>query len=524
MGRLSDLLERVSARVPGWLDRTTVGQSVLAGIAAVLGSYAAVGFTPAFVGGPIGSFLVAEMPGDVITFAITELGELGKKLNLLAALGLGVAGFAALSFASITLTRRAGRSSGGANAAVTATVPLVVGGTVVVAAFYLTGETASALGAGIAAGVVAGVGEVGVGAMPSATKRSSRRRLLRSGGVLALGGAGAWALGSRGGVAADTGIESDPNVTQPGDIMARDDVADDVESRMAEAEDKSLDVEGIEPLVSGDFFRTDINNAVPTPDAAGWELSITGAVGFEQSYDFENLGSFDPQHRFVSLRCVGERLNGNRMDNAIWTGTPIKPLLEETNPQGNFVMARAVDGYFVGFPLEALERGFLAYGMNGERLPRRHGYPVRLLVPGNWGEVNVKWIDEIEILREEREGYWEQKGWEGTGPVKTVAKIKAVNRVNDRIQVGGHAYAGTRGVSGVEVSTDGGDSWQAATLSEPLAGQDVWRQWMFEYDPPGSTHEVIARAIEDDGTVQTSEETGSAPSGPSGWVSRTIDG
>jgi hypothetical protein len=94
--------------------------------------------------------------------------------------------------------------------------------------------------------------------------------------------------------------------------------------------------------------------------------------------------------------------------------------------------------------------------------------------------------------------------------------------MDDRIQVGGHAYAGTRGITAVEVSIDGGDSWREATLSEPLGGQDVWRQWKLEYDPPGSTHEVVARAVEADGTVQTSEETDSSPDGPSGWVSRTV--
>jgi DMSO/TMAO reductase YedYZ molybdopterin-dependent catalytic subunit len=521
MDSLFDSAGRVTGYVPGWLDRVTVTQSALIAIAAVLGSYAAVGFTPALVTTPIESFLVTWMPGVVITFAITVLGELGKKLNLLTAIGLAVAGFAALSFVAIKTTRRSGGSSVESNTAVTAAVPLVAGGSVLVVAFALTGEPASSLGAGIAAGAVAGVSEIGIRPSAGVTKRSGRRRLLRSGGTLALGGAGAYVLGSRGGLAGDAEIESNPNVTQPADIMDRESVSEDVSSRLAEAEDKSLDIEGIEPLVSENFFRTDINNTVPTPDAKGWELSITGAVQFEQSYDFENLGSFDPQHRFMSLRCVGEKVNGRRMDNAIWTGVPIGTLLNKANPRGDFVMAHAVDGYSVGFPLDELEEGFLAFGMNGERLPRKHGYPVRLLVPGNWGEVNVKWIEELEIQNEEEDGYWEKKGWEGTGEVKTVAKIKTVNRVDGRVQVGGQAYAGTRGVSAVEVSVGGGE-WQEATLSDPLPGQDVWRQWTYEFDDDGGSPEVVARAIEEDGTVQPEEQTGPFPSGPSGWVSRTV--
>jgi DMSO/TMAO reductase YedYZ molybdopterin-dependent catalytic subunit len=525
MSRLSGAVGRISGYVPGWLDRTTIAQSTLVGIAAVLGSYAIAGFTPALVTAPIESFLVTWMPGVVITFAITVLGDLGKKLNLVTAIGLGIGGFAAASFIAIKMTRRSGRSSSSStgvetDAATTAAVPLVVGGATLAMAFALTSEVGSSMGAGIAAGAIAGVSEVGVGS-GSDSKRSGRRRLLRSGGTLALGGAGAYVLGSRGGLAGNAEIESNPDITQPSDLMEREEVTEGVASRLDEAEDKSLRVRGIEPLVSDNFYRTDINNTVPTPDVEGWELSITGAVQSEQTYDFENLGSFDPQHRFISLRCVGENLNGNKMDNAIWTGVPIEPLLEQANPQADFVMAHAVDGYSVGFPREELEGAFLAYGMNGERLPREHGYPVRLLVPGNWGEVNVKWIDKLEIQDEEENGYWEKKGWKGTGEVKTVAKIKSVNKMNDRVEVAGHAYAGTRGVSAVEISIDGGDSWKETTLSEPLPGQDVWRQWKHVYYNPGD-HEVIARAIEEDGTVQSSEETGSFPSGPSGWVSRSV--
>ena len=521
MGGLSDVAGRIGGYVPGWLDRATVVQSAFVGIAAVLGSYAVAGFTPAFVVAPVESFLVVWMPGIVIRYAITVLGDLGKDLNLLTAVGLAAGGFAVVTFTVLTLIRRSGDAPPEADSAITAAVPLVTGGAVLATAFALTGGVGSSLGAGIAAGVVSGAAEIGVGTGRRDTDRSSRRRILQSGGALALGGAVAGVLGSRGGLASNAAIERNPNVTQPADVMERSEVTDGVENRLAEASDKSLDVEGMEPLVSEKFYRTDINNTVPTPSAVDWELSITGAVQFEQSYDFENLGSFDPQHRFMSLRCVGESRNGDKMDNAIWTGVPIGPLLNEANPRGDFVMVHAVDGYSVGFPLEALEGSFLAYGMNGERLPRKHGYPVRLLVPGHWGEVNAKWIEEIEIQNEEEKGYWEKKGWQGTGPVNTVAKIKAENRVDGRIQVGGQAYAGTRGVSEVQVSIDGGE-WQDATLSDPLPGQDVWRQWKYEFDDDGADHEVVARAIENDGDVQPDEETGSFPSGASGWVSRTV--
>lgn len=186
-------------------------------------------------------------------------------------------------------------------------------------------------------------------------------------------------------------------------------------------------------------------------------------------------------------------------------------------------MLRAADGYFVEFPREALESGMLAYQMNGRDLPRGHGAPVRALIPGHWGEVNTKWLSEIEVLEEPADGYWEQRGWHGTGPVNTVAKLHVTNRLRDgQIEVAGHAYAGTRGVERVEVSTDGGETWADATLSEPLPGEDVWRQWVHRYEPSDGPHEVVVRAVDGEGRLQPKEKSGAFPSGSTGWVSKTV--
>jgi DMSO/TMAO reductase YedYZ molybdopterin-dependent catalytic subunit len=186
-------------------------------------------------------------------------------------------------------------------------------------------------------------------------------------------------------------------------------------------------------------------------------------------------------------------------------------------------MLRAEDGYYEEFPLAALEPGLLAFGMNGRTLPSEHGAPVRALVPGHWGEVNVKWLTEIDVLEEEATGYWEKRGWHGTGPVNTVAKLSTKGvRQDDTAYVAGHAYAGTRGIDRVEVSIDGGSTWQAATLSEPLPGDDVWRQWRYGFQPEGS-HEVVVRAIDGTGTLQPRERSDAFPSGATGWVRTTFE-
>jgi hypothetical protein len=91
------------------------------------------------------------------------------------------------------------------------------------------------------------------------------------------------------------------------------------------------------------------------------------------------------------------------------------------------------------------------------------------------------------------------------------------------MEVAGPAYAGKRRIDRVEVSTDGGETWHDADLSDPLPADDVWRQWVYRYDPPEGTHEVVVRATDGLGTLQPRDERRAYPNGPSGWVSKTIE-
>jgi len=144
----------------------------------------------------------------------------------------------------------------------------------------------------------------------------------------------------------------------------------ETESLLGTAETQSLDVAGLEPLVSDSFYEVDINSVNPDRSADSWELSVTGAVEEERTYTYDDVTSMDAENQFVSLRCVGEGLNGRKLDNALWQGVPIMDLVEPAVPtEGCCVMLRAADGFYEEFPLSALEDGFLAFGMNGEALP-----------------------------------------------------------------------------------------------------------------------------------------------------------
>ncbi|WP_276301990.1 molybdopterin-dependent oxidoreductase [Halorussus lipolyticus] len=495
--------------------------AVAAGIAALAGSYAVAGLTPAFVAAPVSDFVVASTPDAVITWSIQTLGSLGGQLGFLLALALTAGLFALAVGAGVVLARRFA-------------VPgaPVAGVACVAVGLALTGSAVSTLTAGAGAGIVVGLAGLRTGSESTAASTSAaRRRVLQAvAGAFAVGSVGA-VLGSRKG----------------GQVPEADgEISAGVEDLLGAADERSLDVAGIEPLVSENFYQVDINSVDPTVDREEWTLSVTGAVEEDAEFDFDDLtSSGSVEHRFVTLRCVGEGLNGKKMDTALWTGVPVTDLLESAGVEAGdncCVMLRAEDDFFEEFPLSALEDGFLAFEMNGEPLPRGHGHPVRALIPGHWGEINVKWLTEIEVLDEEAKGYWERRGWHGTGPVNTVAKLHAVNRLGEgesggtEMQVGGHAYAGTRGIQQVEVSTDGGESWNEATLSEPLPGspgeqgaadgqgtaEDAWRQWEYTYEA-SSPHEVVVRATDGEGDLQPEKERKPFPSGPTGWVSKRVE-
>ena len=117
------------------------------------------------------------------------------------------------------------------------------------------------------------------------------------------------------------------------------------------------------------------------------------------------------------------------MSNAEWRGVPLRSLLEAARPAPTAVeiLARGVDGYTDTFSIEkALDASTLvAYGMNSDPLPERHGYPARLIVPGLYGEKSVKWLTRIEIIDHDGRGFYEQQGWGPSFVVKTQSRFVA---------------------------------------------------------------------------------------------------
>ena len=489
------------------VSRTDLLFALLAGLTGVAGSFAVAGYTRQFVVAPIDAAVVRLTPGPIVAFMIENVGEQGHLLHIALSIGIAVGVFGGAALLGLAISRRFGSASLGAGATGVLAWGVAAG---------ITLEPLFAVAAGVPAALLTAVGAT---RLSGVDHDPSRRRAILS-GVGALGFLG---------VAGLLGRQRGRSGTESGSAGADVVPSPAIQERLRQADDQGLDIAGddVPGLVSeiGNFYNVDINEFDPEVPSDSWSMSITGEVGEDVDVTYEELTERPVEHRYVTLRCVGEQLNGRKMDTAVWTGTPIKPLVDAADPEGacGCVMLHAEDGYSVQFPVEALEDGLLAWEMNGQPLPTSHGHPVRVLVPGHWGETNVKWLSEVELLETEADGYWERRGWHGTGPVNTVAKLWDTTEVDDgRIEVAGHAYAGTRGIDRVEVSLDDGDTWTAADLSEPLPGDDVWRQWRHVFDPDGA-EAVVVRAVDGEGTVQTGEAADPFPSGATGWVRQPLD-
>ncbi|MFB6114268.1 MAG: molybdopterin-dependent oxidoreductase [Halodesulfurarchaeum sp.] len=497
--------------------RTYVLRSAIAGVLAVAGSYAVSGWSVYFVGSAVNKLLITITPGPVIAVTLRTLGTAGELVAFVGAILLAVLFFSIAAFLGFE------RAVNGPENAYGVFIGGFLGGTVsTLIAYSLVKRVLPALVMGFVVGAYILVTQFDRD-LSTDVDRADRRTLL-SEIAFVIGFGGVSYLFGQQVTHGPSPEEITPVFSEDGAGSKTEQVAE-AEELLEAAEEKSLDVRGMPGLVSSieDFYEVDINRINPDVVLDNWALSVTGAVEKPLTVTYDDLRQGPVEHRFVTLRCVGDPLNGHKMDNALWTGIPVSALLSRADPQGDYVMLRSVDNYYEEFSMAALKKGFLAFGMNGKTLPRSHGYPVRALIPGHWGEINVKWIDEIEILDEPATGYWEKKGWHGTGPVNTVAKLWTINHLPDgRIEVGGHAYAGTRGIQSVQVSTNAGRTWDQATLGPALDAEDAWRQWVYRFVPTQERMQVTVRAVDGTGRMQAREEDDPFPRGASGWVDVTV--
>jgi DMSO/TMAO reductase YedYZ molybdopterin-dependent catalytic subunit len=285
--------------------------------------------------------------------------------------------------------------------------------------------------------------------------------------------------------------------------------------------------EGITPIVvpNDDFYRIDTALVVPRVSADDWRLRLTGRVGSELSFTYAELIDRALVEEYVTIACVSNEVGGDLIGNARWGGVRLVEILEEADVDrdGTQLVGRSVDGWTAGFPTELAFDGrepLLALTMNGEPLPRRHGYPARLIVPGLYGYVSAtKWLEEIEITGwDEFDAYWVPRGWAKQAPIKTQSRIDVPRRgaavSGSPLVVAGVAWAPTVGIERVEVRIDEGE-WEAADLTEPLSSA-AWVQWRAELPAEPGERRIWVRATDGSGTVQTGDRRAPRPDGATG--------
>ena len=291
----------------------------------------------------------------------------------------------------------------------------------------------------------------------------------------------------------------------------------------------SLAVPGISPIITpnSDFYRIDTALVVPNIDADEWRLRITGMVENEIEISFAELLALPLIETAATLSCVSNVVGGDLVDNAMWLGYPIRDLLAKAKPLAgaDMVLSRSIDGFSASTPLEVLQEedrdSILAVGMNGEPLPREHGFPVRMVVPGLYGYVSAtKWVVEMQVTRfADATAYWTDRGWSAMGPVKVQSRIDvpAQGTLVDAgtVAVAGVAWAPNTGVTGVEVRIDGG-SWTDAQLATAISA-DTWVQWVNEWEATSGEHVIEVRATDAASRTQSGVPLPVVPDGAEGW-------
>ncbi|MFM9105406.1 MAG: molybdopterin-dependent oxidoreductase [Chloroflexota bacterium] len=280
----------------------------------------------------------------------------------------------------------------------------------------------------------------------------------------------------------------------------------------------------------GDFYHVSKNIADPRVAADGWSLEITGLVDTPKRYTLAELQARSTVRRITTLACISNELNGPLIGTAEWSGVTLGDLLAEAGVKAGVVdlVFTCADDYQDSITLErALDPDtMLVTGMNGAPLTDDHGFPARMIVPGIYGMKNVKWVETIELVDTDFQGFWQTRGWSDPAPYQIWGRIDTPASGDD-VPAGpavaaGMASAGDRGVSRVEVSLDEGATWADADLEPAINAPFTWVRWRFGFEARDSG-DLWIRVTDGEGSVAPQEERPPLPDGATGWPSRRIN-
>ena len=274
---------------------------------------------------------------------------------------------------------------------------------------------------------------------------------------------------------------------------------------------------------SEDFYVTS-NSSTPHIDVASWRLKIDGLVRNPLTLTYDDVGKLPAIQKALTLECISNPIGGTFLGNALWTGTPLGPLLKRADPAPDAFNAviYGADGFSTSHPTARIwnEENFLACQMNGETLSRDHGYPVRIFIPGKYGMKQPKWVTRIEFVNHAYLGYYERDGWSNEGERWAHARftdLKDGSRISGKnFVLTGYAVGNLDDIKSVEISFDDGKAWQQANLfSHPSAL--TWAFWKYVWiSPQPGRYRLRVRATDGKGRVEGRDPTGIYPDGATG--------
>ena len=300
-------------------------------------------------------------------------------------------------------------------------------------------------------------------------------------------------------------------------------------------------------IVPNELFFVRNNNPVPEINIANWQLKINGdGISKPQSFTYDRLIAMPSISVIKAIECAGNGRNffevshGQKIQGtewglggigvAEWTGVPLREVLERAG-----VKRTAIDVMLVSLDAKKVQRPIpiekamaddtlLVYAMNGEILPLDHGFPMRVLVPGWVGIAHIKWVEQIQVSQQPLFSEYNTKRYVLIGedyPVSeelqakgilgqkiTTQKVKSAFELpwNGEIKSGkrllrGRSWSGVGKIARVEVSLDGGGTWQMARLREPNIEQ-AWVRWDLDWNPRPGNYKLQARAMDNQGNIQ----------------------
>lgn len=284
-----------------------------------------------------------------------------------------------------------------------------------------------------------------------------------------------------------------------------------------------------------EFFITSYSDKVPDVNYETYRLRIEGLVKNPYTLSMHDLEKMKDKTEFVTLECISNPVGGDSISNALWDGVTLRKIIDKAVPGEGIVKVAfyAEDGYSDSIPytLSRSEDVFLAFRMNREPLPKQHGYPLRVIVPGIYGMKHVKWLSKIEVVNYNFKGYWEKSGWsdEAIIPIKSEILMPMEGKTIPlgNYVIGGIAFAGRYGISRVQVSVDNKKTWQEAEIKKPLSRWS-WVLWRYDWKPlKEGDYTITVRGIDRSGKVQESPSLfgkvlGTFPSGAKGLHSMNV--